>query len=308
MYSQKKVLCGHIKNNLNKNEFWGPWHAFREGHGFSQLSLKETLQGGQCFDWEELSNLYWRGKIADAVIECKWEQNKILWRDEKTNPIGIKVIENYFWLNQDYHRNVDQLPWRSDPVLGQCVKELSGLRILRQPLDQTLFYFLLSSAKSIPQIQSIGAAVCERYGKELFPGLYSFPGWNKLAEIREEELRKLKLGYRAKYVAQSAKLIVSEPNWLETLQDRSYSDAKAELLRLPGVGEKVADCVLLFGGNFLEAFPVDTWIEKSLEKRYFLNGWKTSQKIHFAKMHFGEFAGLAQQFLFSGERLGILNQ
>jgi N-glycosylase/DNA lyase len=291
---------------LNKNGFWGPWHTFKDGHGFSKLSLKETLQGGQCFDWESLSDLYWRGKIGDSVIECKWEESEIFWRCERINPVEPKCVENYFWLDQDYQQKLDQLPWRSDPVLGKCIKQLSGLRILRQPLGQTLFYFLLSSAKSIPQIQAIGTAVCERYGKELFPGIFSFPGWAKLAEVSEEDLRSLKLGYRAKYVVQTAKIIVSQPNWLQTVQSSCYEDAKVELLRLPGVGEKVADCALLFGGMFLEAFPMDTWIEKSLEKRYFLNGWKSSHKIHFAKIHFGEFAGLAQQFLFSGERLGIL--
>ena len=86
----------------------------------------------------------------------------------------------------------------------------------------------------------------------------------------------------------------------------NYENAKKELL-LPGVGEKVADCALLFGGNFLEAFPIDTWIEKSMEKRYLLYGWNTKQKLHFAKIHFGRFAGLAQQFLFSAERLKIFN-
>jgi N-glycosylase/DNA lyase len=95
---------------------------------------------------------------------------------------------------------------------------------------------------------------------------------------------------------------------LDSIPERNYTDAKNELLRLPGVGEKIADCTLLFGANFLEAFPIDTWIEKSLEKRYSLQGWNTSQKIHFARVHFGKFAGLAQQFLFSGERLGILEE
>ena len=79
-------------------------------------------------------------------------------------------------------------------------------------------------------------------------------------------------------------------------------------MKLPGVGGKIADCVLLFGGHFLEAFPIDTWIEKSLDNRYLLHGWSTTQKTHFARIHFGKLAGLAQQFLFSAERLGILDE
>ena len=293
---------------MDKQSFWAPWQTLAEGHGFSLISLKETLLGGQCFDWKTLTETHWRGKLVSTAFECRWEENTIQWRHPGAQIISPQVVENYFWLDDTYKDAVDELPWRSDPVLQKSLNYFSGMRILRQPIDETLFNFLLSSAKSIPQIQSIGDAVCKEYGKKLFDGVYSFPGWEKLADVPEADLRSLKLGYRAKYVVKTARFIANEPAWLDYIKAESYEEAKNELLRLPGVGEKVADCVLLFGGHFMEAFPMDTWIEKSLEKRYFLKEWKTSQKIHFARIHFGNFAGLAQQFLFSAERLGILDK
>ena len=292
---------------MKEEKFWSPWSPFEKGNRFSYLSLQETLVGGQCFDWHEIAKLHWRGKIEESVVECRWKNKRVEWRCGKTKPLDELKINEYFWLGEDYDEAVGTLPCRSDPVLEKCVKKLQGLRILRQPLDQSLFFFLLSSAKSIPQIQAVGKAVFQKYGDRLFEDIYSFPGWDRLAEIPESELRSLKLGYRAKYVAESARFISSRSDWLKSIPDLSYDNAKKELLLLPGVGEKVADCALLFGGGFLEAFPIDTWIEKSMEKRYLLHGWSTKQKLHFGMVHFGGFAGLAQQFLFSAERLKIFD-
>ncbi len=291
---------------MKTEKFWGSWFAFKPDNLFSSLSLEETLVGGQCFDWHEIARFHWRGKVGKAVVECRWKNERAEWRCDKKISLGEDQIANYFWLDEDYGKALNELPWRSDAVLKKCLENLKGLRILRQPLDQTLFFFLLSSAKSIPQIQAIGKTVFQKYGERLLEDIYAFPGWERLSEISESELRSLKLGYRAKYVAKSAQIIVSRKGWLESIPELSYEKAKKELLCLPGVGEKVADCVLLFGGNFLEAFPIDTWIEKSMEKRYCLHGWNSNQKIHFARVHFGKFAGLAQQFLFSAERLGFL--
>ena len=111
-------------------------------------------------------------------------------------------------------------------------------------------------------------------------------------------IAELKLGYRAKSIVGVAKYLGERPDFLQGLQELPYQEAKSEIMKLPGVGPKVADCVLLFGCGKLEAFPIDTWIIKTLEKRYGLKGWKTGHMLHFAQKHFGGYAGLAQQFLF----------
>lgn len=285
-----------------------PWKEFLKSKNLSLLGLKETLEGGQTFSWSSKSTNSWIGCINSKIVELKFENEMLFWRTSNQHAVSESEIKKYFWLDKTYDQAVKELPTLSDPVLNKCVHALPGLTILKQPLDETLFYFILSSAKSIPQIKETGLLVCKNWGKALGHNLWSFPGWSKLADVPESELRILKLGYRAKYVAKTARFISDHQGWLESIPKRTYDDAKTELLRLPGVGEKVADCVLLFGGNFLQAFPVDTWIEKSLDRRYSLADWKTNQKIHFARIHFGRFAGLAQQFLFSAERLGILDK
>ena len=146
--------------------------------------------------------------------------------------------------------------------------------------------------------------LAERFGEKLPGGYYALPDWSVLAEIPESELRKCKLGYRAGYVNKTAMRITADLGWLEDVVEQPYKEAKSALMTLPGVGAKVADCVLLFGGGKLESFPVDTWIEKAMANLYGLDGWKLEQIAHFGRTHFGPAAGLAQQFLFSAVRRG----
>ena len=132
--------------------------------------------------------------------------------------------------------------------------------------------------------------------------LYAFPGWKKLQSLSEMKARNLGLGYRAKYLVGTAEIIGPNPNFLSDLRSLPYLEAKNKLMELPGVGPKVADCVLLFGAEKQEAFPIDTWILQSLQKQYGIKDWKISQMDDFARIHFGAYAGLAQQFLFSYQR------
>jgi N-glycosylase/DNA lyase len=128
------------------------------------------------------------------------------------------------------------------------------------------------------------------------------PTWSEIAAVPEAELRGCLLGFRARYIHQTAQFIAAHPGWLEETEALPYAEAKARLVTLPGVGEKVADCVLLFGAGRLEAFPVDVWILKTMAARYGLEGWKPAQVAQFGRAHFGPLAGLAQQYLFAWER------
>jgi N-glycosylase/DNA lyase len=115
-------------------------------------------------------------------------------------------------------------------------------------------------------------------------------------------LRACLLGFRAKFISQTALFLAANPGWLEETETLPYAAAKERLCSLPGVGEKIADCVLLFGAGKLEAFPVDVWILKTMARRYGLDGWKPAQVTQFGRAHFGPLAGYAQQFLFAYER------
>lgn len=131
---------------------------------------------------------------------------------------------------------------------------------------------------------------------------HHLPTWDELATVSEDQLRACALGFRALHVAAIARHLAENPGWLAATEHAPYAEARERLITLPGVGEKVADCVLLFGAGRLEAFPVDTWIIKAMARRYGLDGWKPAQIAHFGRQHFGAQAGLAQQYLFAYER------
>ena len=283
-----------------------PWKELIEARNLSLLGFRETLEGGQSFSWYPTSETSWIGSFKSKVVELKFSDNMIFWRTSLKHKASEAEIINYLWLDKSYESAVNNLPWRSDSVLAQCIQALPGLTILNQPLEETLFHFLLSSAKSIPQIKEAVFLVCKNFGTPLGNNLWGFPGWQVLSEVEEKELRELKLGYRAKYVCGVAKILQEDPAYLKKISRLPYQEAKSKLISLPGVGPKIADCALLFGAKQTEAFPVDTWISKTLDMHYNLESFNPVQKIIFARSHFGKFCGLAQQFLFSGERLGLI--
>jgi N-glycosylase/DNA lyase len=240
----------------------------------------------------------------DADERIEWSAPEPLVR---TAPAALA---KYFATDRDFAALADTLPWRSDPHLARCIGSFSGLRILRQPFGETLLGFLCSATKQIVQIKQMLALLAERHGAPLLstPNSHAptptrrVPTWPELARISEGDLRACLLGFRARYIAETARFLAAHPGWLEETETLPYAVAKERLVSLPGVGEKVADCVLLFGAGQLEAFPVDVWILKTLARRYGLDDWRTPQLAQFGRVHFGPLAGLAQQYLFAWER------
>ncbi len=276
----------------------------------SAAVLAETLDGGQAFRWHQARPGVWDGRWADCAIQLRRHAECLEWRTLPENESRTgQALSRYFALESDWGTRTDALPWRSDAHLARCLEAFPGLRILRQPFGETLLGFLCSSAKQIVQIKRMLAVLAIRHGKPLGKGcsensdyFHQLPTWAELAVIPEKELRACQFGFRARYVHESALFLARHPGWLEETERRPYAEAKVRLLELPGVGEKVADCVLLFGAGRLEAFPVDAWVLKSLARRYGLVGWKPAQVAQFGRVHFGPLAGLAQQYLFAWER------
>lgn len=273
--------------------------SFALDTSISPIGWRETLIGGQCFRWRAVpgEDAAFYGQIDREPVTLELENNRISWNNDKLSEERIRA---YLAIGPDYDTVMDQLPWRSDESLAQAMEAFVGLRILKQPIEEVLFCFLCSSVKSIPQIQEMLELVSRKFGDDIGQGQFAFPGWAKLLEIGEQPLRELKLGYRAKYVAQTAERV--SPEFFVELQATDYATAKAMLVALPGVGEKIADCVCSFGLGHLEAFPVDTWIIQAMSEIYGLEGWSNPQIAHFGRTHFGAYAGVAQQFLFSWMR------
>jgi len=266
--------------------------------------LAEVLDGGQTFRWVRTQDGTWQGLWSDCVARLKPAgASGLVWSAPQAlaHVVGQK-LPAYLAANVEFARLADSLPWRSDAHLARCLEAFSGLRLLRQPLGETLLGFLCSSTKQIVQIRQMVELLARRHGREIVAGFHRLPTWPELADVTEENLRACLLGFRARYVSQTAQFLAAHPDWLEQVEKLPYADAKRRLRELPGVGEKVADCVLLFGAGRYEAFPVDVWIIKALDARYGLEGWTPQQTALFGRTHFGPHAGLAQQYLFAWER------
>jgi N-glycosylase/DNA lyase len=273
--------------------------------------LAEILDGGQAFRWSRTPGGNWLGVWSRHVVQLRLSAGGslegVVLTPEPADTVA--ALRTYLALDQDFTAFADALPWRSDPHLAACLAAFPGLRIPRQPFGETLLCFLCSATKQIVQIKEMVALLAQNHGPAIggmgSPGhtLRSLPTWPQLATIPETQLRRCLLGFRARYIAATARYLAARPGWLDETEHLPYAAAKARLLELPGVGEKVADCVLLFGAGKLEAFPVDTWILKAMAHRYGLAGWLPAQIAQFGRAHFGPLAGLAQQYLFAFERV-----
>ena len=202
----------------------------------------------------------------------------------------------------------ESLPWRSDVVLQSARSAYPGLRILRQDPHEALIGFLCSSNKRILQIRVMVAALAAKLGESLGGDFHALPSWQAIASADDDTLRACSLGYRAAYLRGTAKKLLARPRWAEEFSALPTAELLNELQSLPGVGPKVAACVALFGFGRLESFPVDTWVVQALADAYGLRGWKPGPLEQFGKAHFGEAAGLAQQYLFSAIRNGRLTR
>lgn len=263
------------------------------------------MNSGQAFRWELLPNQegdVWEGPIGKRWVRVHSKDKLLI--IESPDPIGNREwAHSYFQTKLDYHSILQSFP--SDAVMRMAMGACQGLRLLRQDPWETLASFILSSNKQIPHIRQMIKALSQNFGERLIADedKFSFPTPEVLSQQSEDKLRELKLGYRAPYLIAASKLVVSGKINLQNLFTLDTEEAKATLTQIPGVGPKVADCVLLFGYGKYDAFPIDTWIKKVLIDHYNLKPPHSMRELQsFAERHFGENRGYAQQFLFQWGR------
>lgn len=277
------------------------------------FNLDSTLSCGQAFRWNKRGE-WWYGVARQRVLKIRQASDKLKFENAETD-----FVDKYFGLSDDLSKILPQIS--KDKQIKTAVKKLKGLRILRQDPWECLISYICATYKNIPAIKRMIFNLSKRFGdKSVFDGLefYTFPTQAKLAKANIKELVECGLGYRAKYVSETAKTIYGKDFRLEELRKTSYRDARQELLNFPGVGLKVADCVLLFSLGKLEAFPVDVWIKRIIIK-YYANHFapefakriksRTSltrleyEKLNlFGRRYFGKYAGYAQEYLYHYER------
>lgn len=270
------------------------------------FDLKHIFDCGQAFRWEKVGPHEYIGISGDQVLRISQEETQVSYSCSEDNFDGFWA--SYFDLNTDYGEIKKALIER-DASLSDAIAFGSGIRLLNQEPFEMLITFILSANNHIPRIRSLVKKLCERYGREvehpwtdLIGSLYTFPTPEALANAKLEELRGLGLGYRDRYVLESAIKVAENPGCLGKIQAMSYGEAKKELLTFSGVGPKVADCILLFSAGKHEAFPIDTWIKKTLERRYNLTQVSNKALEAWADSVFGALKGYAQQYMFFFER------
>jgi N-glycosylase/DNA lyase len=262
--------------------------------------LTATLTSGQAFRWEARDQR-WTGVIGNHWVRLHSGPGSLTAETAVPAP-DWDWLTHYLQLDVDLAEVTRTFP--DEEPMRAAVAASRGLRLLRQDPWECLASFILSSTKQIVQIRQIVALLCERYGEPLAvgpgcPPAFAFPCPARLARATEAELRACKMGFRAPYLLVTARMIASGQFDLARLQAMPIDTARAELMQLPGVGQKIADCVLLFAYGFQAAFPVDVWVMKALRQLYFPRRRVNRQRLQrFAATHFGPCAGYAQQYLF----------
>lgn len=262
--------------------------------------LAATLDSGQVFRWRRAGG-EWVGVVGARWVALASEPGAIVARTAQPCA-SWDWLADYLQIQTDLEAVLRAFP--ADEPLQRAVGACRGLRLLRQEPWECLASFILSSTKQIVQIRQIIDRLCLHFGKPLPvpPGhapAFAFPSPDRLACATEAWLRGCKMGFRAPYLLAAAKRVASGETDLEALRRLPLAEARSRLMELPGVGSKIADCVLLFAYGFQEAFPVDVWILKALRELYFAGRRVSPKALHeFAAAHFGPWAGYAQQYLF----------
>lgn len=267
----------------------------------SDFDVEQTLECGQCFHFKKIGEKEYGISAFHKLLHIKQEGEQV--RFYHTSPEEFeKIWRGYFDLDRDYGGIKAHL-LRMDNSLLEAVETMKGVRILKQEFFETLISFIISQNKQIPHIKKIVAELSYRYGDYLgeLAGekFYAFPSVKQLAVVTQEELRDCKTGFRAPYIADAVKKAEQGLLSETALKEADLETCEKMLTQIKGVGNKVANCVMLFGLEKREAFPVDVWIKRVMEQIYF-EGKDTAKEVilDFAKERFGVYGGYAQQYLF----------
>lgn len=258
-----------------------------------EFDLSRTLECGQCFNFEKVAENEYIVCAHERMLHVRQRDDELEFLNASGDDIN-NIWTGYFDLERDYEK-INSKIIKADPRLEKIIEKYNGIRILNQEFISTLISFIISQNKNITHIKKLTGELSAAYGKYIgsFNGkeYYSFPDLSELEKITEEDFRALKMGFRAPYLCDAVSRLSSGDITEQMLKGMTYEEAKEKLKDIKGVGDKVANCVLLFSLGFRSAFPVDIWIKRVLEKMY-------GPDIKAAAKLFGEVGGYAQQYLF----------
>lgn len=256
------------------------------------FDLVHTFECGQCFRWNKNEDNSYIGIVGNSVINVKQEN------DEFTFDCNDKLLINsYFDFDKDYTDIKNKLS-ALDDVLIKAIPSGYGIRLLKQDPWESLVSFIISANNNIPRIKKIIESLCLNFGKKIIyngNSYYAFPDADTISKLTVDNLDIIKSGFRAKYIIDAARKVTEGIVDLDSVYGMTTADAREHLKQIKGVGNKVADCILLFAYQKYDVFPKDVWIKKVLNDLY---GVDEKNFDSFVTEHFGELAGFAQQYLF----------
>ncbi len=263
----------------------------------TEFEPKHIFECGQCFRFKKEADESYTIVAKNRIINVSKSGDDIILKNTTDEEVA-DIWYDYFDLNTDYSKIKKALS--VDEHLINSTKFGGGIRILNQDIWECIISFIISANNNIPRIQGIVERFCERYGDKMsYNGstYYTFPEVDKLKDIKKEELSFLRAGYRDSYLIDAIEKVYNREVVLEDFINYTTQEAKKELLKIKGIGNKVADCILLFGNRRRETFPVDVWVKRSISELY--KDEIADLSIHeFAQKKFSDLAGYAQQYLF----------
>lgn len=268
------------------------------------FDLELSMDCGQIFGWAKEGKTYW-GTMGSSVA-CFHQPKDVVAYTAKG--AGLGDITRFLGLDQDFDRILQAIT--VDSFMGEVVKHVRGLRLLRQDPWHCLCSYILSASNRVDRIDMLVKEIAREYGQahEIDHKLiYSLPPPEDLAGCADSGLRACGVGFRAPYLLEAARMVADGSVDFKTVEALSYEEARELLKSIPGVGDKIADCVLLFAFAKYDAFPVDVWIKRAVERVYFKSRRMKPDEIRkFGRHHFGAFAGYAQEYIYHYARTGRL--
>ncbi len=251
--------------------------------GITEIDLSQTLDCGQAFRWE-VQDGKWQGVAFGKFLELEIKDSVIILYNTTEEDFN-NIWCDYFDLERDYGKIITEIS--TNEILKTASDYGKGIRVLNQEPWETLCSFIISQNNNIKRIKGIIARLCENFGEDK-GGYYSFPTAQKIASLTLEDLSVLRSGFRAKYILDAATKVANGEVNLEILKELSIEEARNELMKIKGVGPKVADCALLFSHRHISAFPKDVWIKRAMEVLFGGELPKEAEK----------YAGIVQQYIF----------
>lgn len=259
--------------------------------GITSFNLEQTLECGQCFRWNKTSENTYHGVAYGKALDISQIDDTVILHNCSKSDFE-NIWYDYFDLGTDYDTIRKQLA-KIHPTLDEAQKYAPGIRLLKQEPWEALCSFIISQNNNIPRIKGIINRLCENFGDKISEYDYSFPTAQALDNLSVDDLAPLRSGFRAKYIIDACSKINSKEINLDEISAMPTEQAKRELIRIKGVGSKVADCTMLYGMGKKDCFPIDVWIKKAMA-------------ILFPELTpevFGEYAGIAQQYIFHYSRM-----